>query len=386
MRIAMYTDSFYPYLSGVSTAVLVLAQSLATAGHQVFIQAPRPKIAADTTFLHPNITLNYVASMDIKIYPDFRVGTGLPLSMRKIRDFNPDIIHVHTPLSVGLEGTLVAKALGVPAVQTFHTYYMTEDAMKILGIHNQSLAQLVVKGGWQLHRAISRFYDVTTVPSQFVADELLQHDTPGKIIVCPNMLDDANYSPHPNFGEYTQNFLHVGRLSPEKRVNLLLDSFALVHAKNPETKLIIIGDGPDRNDLFAQSIELGIAPFVTWFGKIPSEELIRRHLFHHGDVFVTQSRYETFGYTTLEALAHQLPVIALACRGTTELVGDAGILIPDTEDEAIAVDGIAEAMLAITKMKLSPLRKKAYAQAQNYRPAVLLPKYIAMYEFAQQHH
>lgn len=386
MRIAMYTDSFFPYVSGVSTAVTILANALADAGHEIYIQAPRPKEAADLSFLHPRIVVKYVSSIDVVIYPDFRLGTRLPLFMNDIKDFAPDLIHVHTPLSVGLEGVLVSKRLKVPLVQTFHTYFMDKDALKNLGIRNEQLATLIAKGGWRFNRVLSGLCDATIAPTRYVAEDLMRHRTPGPVYICPNMLAEDVYAKQPRRNHKAKTLLFVGRLSPEKRINLLIEAYAAAREKIPDLDLAIIGDGPERQRLFDLSLSLGISNGIRWYGKIQHQDLIGQRFYHEGDVFVTLSRFETYGYTTLEAMAHQLPVIALASKANTEVVGKAGFLVPDTTDEKKAVDAIAKKIVLVCGKDLSELRQRAYEQAMEYHPHNLLPLYEQIYEDAINHY
>lgn len=375
----MYTDSFYPLVSGVSTAVIVLADALAQKGHHILIQAPSPKQKVDLSFLHPNVTVKYVRSVDIVIYPDFRLGTRLPLFLSDIKEFKPDIIHSHTPFSVGLEGFLVSKRLKLPLVQTFHTYFMDEEALKILGIRNARLAKIIGQGGWRLNRVLSRLCDVTIAPTEVVAADLREHGTPEPIVVCPNLLPPNSFAKSPRQNRTAQRFLFVGRLSPEKRVDLLIRAFAAARKKMPSAELLIIGDGPQRQNLFDLSLNLKVSESIRWFGKIPHRELIERRLYHEGDVFVTLSRFETYGYTTLEAMAHQLPVIALASRANTEVVGKAGFLVADTANRERAVAAVARKMVSLGQKELAPLREMVFEQAKKYHPDRLLPAYERVY-------
>ena len=386
MRIAMYTDSFFPYLSGVATAVLVLAEALSEVGHEVFIQAPRPKNPVDLSFLPKNVHVHFVPSIDVIIYPDMRIGTNIPLFLKDLKEFSPDIIHVHTPLSVGLEGYITAKRLGLPLIQTFHTYFMDETALRVIGVRNHRLARLLNHGGWRFNRVLSQLCDATITPTHYVAKDLRSHQTPGPILVCPNMLSADSFARHPDGKKQARTLLFVGRLSPEKRVDLLLRSFALARKKISDLELTLIGDGPERTALFHLSLELGISEAVRWYGAIPHQELLDRRLYHQGDVFVTLSRFETFGYTTLEALAHQLPVIALRSKANTEVVGSAGFLIADTPDPELAVKRAAKMIISVCDQDLSKLRQQALAQAEKYQPQTLLPDYLSAYELAIEQH
>lgn len=384
----MYTDGFYPYAGGVSTAVLALAEELAKQGHSIFIQAPRPKGDVDTSWMHPNITVNYVRSSEVFIYPDFRIGTKMPIFIDTVKEFNPDIIHVHTPLSIGLEGILVAKRLKLPLVQTFHTYFMDQEYMRLFGIQNQRLANLFTNGGWKLMKLMSRLFSVTTAPSHYVENDLLNRNVPGAVVYCPNILPNHYFAPHPRRKGDVRSFLFVGRLSPEKRVHILLQSFAEVLKTNPDrnVELQIVGDGPDREELVNLAFDLGIARSVRWHGKIPHQELIDEHLYHMSDVFITASRFETFGYTTLEAMAHGLPVIAHAYRANTELIDDTGYLVPDTESVSESVTLLAQAMQQCLHDDIAEKRKAAYQRAQQYRPEEAIPHYEKAYDLARQLH
>ncbi len=386
MRIAMYTDTFVPYISGVSTAVVMLANTLAENGHAVFIQAPGPKEEVDLSFLHPRVTVKYVRAVDIVIYPDFRLGTNLPLSLQDIREFAPDLIHVHTPLSVGLEGFLISRRLHLPLIQTFHTYFMDQEALKILGIRNERLARLISRGGWRLNRVLTRWCDVTIAPTNYVAKDLRQHAAAEPIVVCPNILPANAFARHPQARAHAETLLFVGRLSLEKRIDLLIQAYALARQTVPNLKLTIIGDGPERQNLFDLALNLHASDGIRWFGKIPHYELMTQHLYHEGDIFVTLSRFETYGYTTLEAMAHELPVIALSSRANTEVIGKSGLLVPDTTQRERAIRSVARKIITATQLPLKPLRHAAYEQALHYHPSQLLPRYEAIYQQAIADH
>jgi 1,2-diacylglycerol 3-alpha-glucosyltransferase len=380
MRIAMYTDTFFPSINGVAVSIATLANALAEEGHQVFIQAPRSSKPVDTSIFHPNITTNFVRSFDARIYPDFRIATGLPLSLIKIRQFNPDVIHVHTPFSLGIEGLLIGKRLNVPIIYTFHTYFMDPEAMKIIGIRNTRLASLIQKGGWRFSNLFCAMFDAIIAPSQYVAKDLKKHGVKRPIVVCPNMLGDETFSKPTTARSTLRHIIFVGRLSPEKRVHLLLHTLARLQEDHPELILDIVGDGIARNDLFDLSFELGVSSKIHWHGQIPHHELISRRFYHVGDLFLFLSRFETQGLVTLEAMAHGLPVIATASTANREVIGTGGIVLTDTPDEEKTVQQAVRAIRKACEGDLSQMRNDAYSQAEKYRVQPLLPLFTELYQ------
>jgi len=381
MRIAMYTDSFYPSINGVSTAIVNLATTLANAGHDIFIQAPRFPEELDLSFLPANIEVHFVKSIPIKVYPDNRIGSGLPLSLQAIRRFKPDIIHIHTPASIGIEGTLIAKALRIPAVNTFHTYFMSEDIIRIVGINNQQLLKLIQRGGWRFNASFCNRFDGLITPTNSVAEDLKKHGVNKPIFVASNILDESVYAPRtdPPNNKLTK-LLYVGRLSKEKRIDLTLYALAELLKVDPDYELILIGDGPERHRLFDLSVELGIAQAVTWYGSVNHAKLIDEHLYHLGDIFVVSSKFETQGLSTLEAMAHGLPVVAIRSDANSEVIGQGGVVVPNWNDQERLVKALAKAIISINDNSQQPYHELAYQQALKFSRSALLNTYTSIYQ------
>ncbi len=134
----------------------------------------------------------------------------------------------------------------------------------------------------------------------------------------------------------TQSILSVGRLSAEKNVDLLIRMFARLHERNDSVRLVIIGDGPERKNLFSLASKLGVNTWITWCGNIPHHKLLMGGYYYLGDIFVTLSTMETQGLSTSEAMACGLPIIGARAVGTKEIVGENGILVSPSQSVKIA--------------------------------------------------
>jgi glycosyltransferase involved in cell wall biosynthesis len=116
------------------------------------------------------------------------------------------------------------------------------------------------------------------------------------------------------------NIIYVGRIWVEKSLNVVLDSFKLVQEKIPESRLIIVGDGPEKENLVHQTQELGLEKKVVFTGKIEHEKLIKSGIIKVCDIFVTASKTENQPLTVMEAMASSLPIIGVKKLGLIELI------------------------------------------------------------------
>jgi glycosyltransferase involved in cell wall biosynthesis len=135
--------------------------------------------------------------------------------------------------------------------------------------------------------------------------------------IAMSMLEPNQY-PAPGLETKANRILYVGRLASEKDISTLLEAFEELHENRPNAELVIVGDGPKRDDLEALAVELGIASTVTFEGAVPYENLPA--YYDEAAVVVLPSLRETFGRVILEAFAFGTPVVATDARGPSELV------------------------------------------------------------------
>ncbi len=379
MRIAYFSDTFFPAINGVSSSIFNSIQGLAQLGHKILIIVPNNKDKSIMDKFHKNITIVWEPS--ISSYSDLRIGIVKPTTLLLVKKFKPNIIHVHSNLFLGGTGVMVAKLLKIPIIYTFHTYFMDPEAFKVVGI-NRDL-KFLQDNLWAFARIFSRGANVIICPTDFVKKDLIEHRFTNRLEVIPsgiNLPDLNNLSNKKEkirkiFNIQGQTILGVGRLSKEKNWELLFDVFSKLIKKKNNIKLIIIGGGVMLKALRNRAKLLKIEKQVLFVGKIPHSELINDNYYLLGDIFVMPSSFETQGMVTLEAMSFGLPVIGVHSKGTISLVQNTGILVkPDVD---ILVDKIQQVFE--NKILFEDLSAKSLIRAKQFSTPAIIKKLENVY-------
>ena len=328
MRIAIITESFPPDVNGVAHSVVRVAENLMARGHEPLVIAPQPASAARSVagaFPYPVVR---VPSVPTPGYGAFRLGLPSPRIAAALRAHGTDLVHLASPFFLGARGMTVASSLDLPAVAVYQTdvpayartYYR-------VGYGEQA--------AWRWLRRIHNAADRTLAPSTAAATALHAHGVE-RVWLWRRGVDAVRFDPSrrspslrralaPN-GEMLVGY--VGRLAPEKRVDLLAPTTRL-----PGVKVVIVGDGPARAGL-----ERAL-PDAVFLGERRGEQLAR--IFASLDLFVHTGPFETFGQTVQEALASGVAVVAPAQGGPIDLVdnGRTGLLVPPCDADAL-VDAV----------------------------------------------
>lgn len=346
MKIAFFSDSFFPHLSGVTVSLYNFSQALVKRGHQVLIFAPHPDKKRPKPKLPSKLKIEWLPSIK-SFYPDLRIGAPTPRSFLKLKRFDPDLIHVYTPFLIGGEGIVGAKLLKKPLVYTFNTYYMDPETFKIFGIKRR--LKPIEKALWSYERRITKSAKVIIAPTQFVADDLKKHHFPSRVEVVPTGINLARVGKkkadqrrlkhvHDLHGKI---ILGVGRISEEKNWEFLLSVVHYLYQREKRYTLVLIGKGPAEEELRFLARILKLEHRVRFLGAIPYDELIDGGYYCIGDVFAMPSTWETQGLVTLEAMAFGLPIVALKSKGTISLVGKSGLLVKEQVNNfSMAIDKV----------------------------------------------
>ena len=234
----------------------------------------------------------------------------------------PDIIHAQSTLWGGVAAMRLSAETGIPFLVTEHS--------------SAYARHLIHPWEWPWMERCFRASSPAACVSSFLADELRIALPDVSFTVIPNMVDAAFFAlPAAARGNLKQSFLTVASLNQNKRIDVLLEAFALYRQPGGRWKLEIGGDGPLRQQLMQQVVRLHLEESVRFLGQLTRVQV--REAMWRASVFVLPSRVETFGLVVAEALATGLPVIATRCGGPESiLTPDDGLLVEPDDHVALA--------------------------------------------------
>ena len=316
MRIGIFSDTYPPYINGVSTSIEVLQKALEKKGHEVFIvTVNNKKLGYDVSD-----KVIRIPGIPIGLY-DYRLSGVYPLRVvRKIKKWNLDVIHCHTEFGVGLFARVVSNQFGIPLVHTYHTMYEDYVHYVTKGYFSGASQKII--------RYLTDFYCDRTateliVPTKKTIDLFKEkykfaksvHIVPTGIPLEKYYLENYNKNDIENLKK-SLNFkaddfiiLFVGRIAKEKNIEFLIDNHVPLVKKNKNAKLMIIGDGPLMESMNKKINKLKMQDNIILTGKVPYEKI---GLYYQlATVFTTASVTETQGLTVIEALAASLPIVVI---------------------------------------------------------------------------
>lgn len=303
MKVAMFTDTWLPTMDGVVNSIIQFRKCLEDEGHEVYIFAPGKKDRVDPDDDH----VFRFKSKTFKMYPDYRLAF---YPSKRTHDLlvekDIDIIHNHGVAFMGIKAMIAAKFIDLPCVFNFHTKVTEAIHYYPVSLSDDLLKRLT----WIYLRYLLRRSNAVIAPSEQALDELREE--------CPNMRYSKAVSPGIDKDRYHKEvdgsqirnelnldgadvLLHVGRISKEKNLDLILNAMPLIKTQNGDVQFIIAGDGPAK-EYYKQNVkEKGLEDYVTFAGFVPENKLPKYYA--AADAFVISSKFETLGIVLIEALA-----------------------------------------------------------------------------------
>ncbi|MGE5384570.1 MAG: glycosyltransferase family 4 protein [Betaproteobacteria bacterium] len=356
MRIAYVTETFPPEINGVSLTVERTVRFLRERGHSVDLIRPRQRGEAHLESANEWRT----GGMPIPMYPDLRLGFTRPARLKeRFELYRPDIVHIATQGPLGYMAARAARSLGLPVTTDFRTNFHSYSRYYRLGWLEPLVCHYL--------RSFHNRADLTFVPTRALRDQLRKKGFK-RLEVVGRGVDTALFTPAKRRHELRRAWgagdeqsivmLYVGRLAAEKNVELALRAFTISRYLRPNTQMVVVGDGPQRQRLEANY------PLAHFVGVKHGEELA--HHYASADLFVFPSQSETFGNVTLEAMASGLAVVAFDGAAVKEHVrnGQNGIIVgTDYEGDFIQTACRTAAMADL----LAPLCKNARDTAKSVK-------------------
>ena len=332
MRILLTSESYLPYLSGVTVSVDALARGLGARGHEVMVLAPRPASGApieDVGSPGPEPQYAWLASYQLPRVapPGYRMPLPNPVdpALGQARRFAPDVVHAHSPFASGLLARRLAQAGRRPLVFTHHTRFEEYGHyLGPLGRVGSVLTGAFLRRFWLASSAI-------IAPSTELADEIrarLPEHARRRVVVIPTGVDVAGIQarrpidPRPSAGWAPDTLVvaSLGRLAPEKSPLTVVEAFAIPARTRRDLRLMLIGGGPMEAGLRERAETPTLAGRVHLTGELPRREALAT--LAGADLFAFASRTETQGLVLAEALAAGLPAIAVDGPGVRDSVRD----------------------------------------------------------------
>ena len=318
LKIGFFTDTYLPQVNGVVTSIELFRQELERQGHEVYIFCPRVAGEKDGE------RVIRFKSFRFLFQPEYHVS--VPFSRHILRDFwskDLDIVHAHTPFSIGLMGYYYSYIKRVPFVHTYHTLY--PEYIKSYILKGRFITPGMVA---KLSAVFSNRCDLTIAPSVKIKKLLEGYGVtkPIKILATGVKIKDFRVKARPN--NFRKQFklkpsdkilTFVGRLGKEKNIDFLISALPLIQKQisarggsasgGKNAKLVIIGDGPHRANLQKQASRLKVRNSVIFTGYYKKPDVIKAY--QASDLFVFASLTDTQGIVIIEAAAAGLPIIAV---------------------------------------------------------------------------
>jgi N-acetyl-alpha-D-glucosaminyl L-malate synthase BshA len=321
----------YPTVGGSGVVATEMAHALALRGHDVHLLSyDRPSRLRRGV---PGLRFHQVA---VSAYPLFRYppyDLALATRMLEVREeAHVDIFHVHYAIPHAVSAFLARSMCGdngcLPFVTTLHG------------------TDITVVGSDRAYLRPTRFAieqsDAVTAVSRFLADEThLVFGVRKEVEVVPNFVDIERFKPvarrpWSERPEQERVLVHASNFRPVKRLADIVRAFAAIRRELP-ARLVLIGDGPDREHAMAVAADLGCQQKVEHLGMQDHLETV----LPQADLFLSASETESFGLSMLEAMSCGVPCVSTAVGGVAEVLGDTGRLVPFGQPDAMARAAIA---------------------------------------------
>ena len=366
MRIAYFNANLKVGQDGVTRVLYKMIDGALARNHEA--------IAITSILPEPSqqpIPMYKVPSMVLPLHKAYRIAIpGYQSFARILEQFQPDILHINSPCTLGFGAVKYAKHFDVPIVATYHTHFPTYPRYYKL----TRLEDLV----WRITRNLYNSVARTLVPTRPILDELTENNVQ-RLQCLPNGVDTGLFTPERRNNSWRAQFgggskpivLFVSRLVWEKDLRILASAYQQLKTKRNDFEMVIVGDGHARTE-FEQMM-----PGAHFLGYQSGVTLAES--FASADIFVFPSTTETFGLVTLEAMASGVIPVAAKMGGATEIIeeGISGLFAKPLDGADLAQK--VEWLLDHPNVRQT-MSQQAHRRAQEYRWESILSRLFTTYE------
>lgn len=362
MRILMISDVYFPRINGVSTSIQTFRRGLHAAGHETVLVAPAYPVQYSDAGQEPIIR---VPSSYLPRDPEDRImkQSALRALRPELKRGGFDLVHIQTPFLAHYYGVSLAREMGVPVIETYHTYF-EEYLHHYVPVVPRSVMRFVAR---RFTVSQCSALDALVVPSPAMQKALQDYGVRCPMHIIPTGMemerfangDGRRFRERLGISPDRPTLVHVGRIAHEKNIDFLLRMFVRVVKRKPEAMLVVAGEGPalEHCKSYVESLRLG--GNVRFVGYLSREHELP-DCYNAGDLFVFSSKTETQGLVLLEAMACGTPVVSTAYMGTADIVKPERGARVAPDDEA----GFANLVIELLD---DPVRRVAMsAEARSY--------------------
>ena len=408
MKIAIFTDNFYPELSGITDSVLMLGSALARRGHSIIFVAPRysKKDFEKAKLLLKEVDFGTGESIgDISIirlpsivYPNSPTGQSriaIPLgpfgsTLWKLKKLKPDVIHTQSPFGSGIEALIISQILKIPLVGTNHTPIV--EFMAYSPFHPKWFVEIFVRFySWYYNRCA-----FVSAPCNALLDDMARHgfkksDTHATKIAGTRCMAVSNpvlldsFSPVKNekekadlkkrFGFSAHTVLYAGRLAEEKHVDVIIRAIKMVRSEISDIRFVITGHGNAETSLRKLTAELGLQDTVKFMGYVDFQEFPL--IYQASDLFAVMSTAETQCISLMQAFSCGIPGIVARAWGLPEYTDSRAGIIIEPGDSAALAKNIVE--LFKNPARMSEMGAAGIESVKRYSPDVVAKTWESIY-------
>ena len=383
MRIGIFTETYTPYISGLVTSEVMLKKALEKNGHEVYVVTAN--LESFKYEYNEQEKILRIPGIPTGIY-DSRLTSIYPLqAVNKIKSWKLDVIHTQTEFAIGTFARLLAKQYNIPLVHTYHTMY--EDYIHYItkGYFKRSSKKLV--------EYFTKFYCDTTATELIVPTtktyklfkdkyhfEKNIHIIPTGIEVERFYKENINKKEISNLRKQLKLskkdfiILFVGRLAEEKNIEFLITSEKELNKKYSNIKLLIVGDGPDKEKYEWLSEKLNLQDKIIFTGKVSWDDM--PYYYHLANIFTSASKTETQGLTIIEAMASNVTPLCMRDEAFESMITEElnGLFFENEKEYQDKVIYLYENLDILNKFN-----KQARIQAEQYSSKYYGEKVLEVY-------
>lgn len=316
MRVAIFSEAYLPAVNGVVTHIKTLKEGLELLGHKAII------VTADSNVKKTQASKDILYCPAVKIEKLYGYDVASPIStdrLKMIKDFNPDIIHIHNEFGIGLSGVIIAKMLKIPLVYTMHTMY---DDYVYYVANNEHMSKILTAATHKYAQILASAASAVTGPSKKVEEYFRRCHVDKPVTIIPNSVEVEVFDRHIvskektaeirrkyGFSETDLVFCFCGRMGQEKNIAVLLEYWAKNVKSSDGMKLLLIGGGPQLEEFMGIAKELGITDTVKFTDRVEHVDI--PPYYAACDCYITASLTECHSISMMEGMATGMPVLTI---------------------------------------------------------------------------